>query len=145
MTPSPTWRKALTLLPALLVVAALQAAAAPPAPDDRLVRARALAEALREKTGSPGLSVFLKPETRALLFTSQKTAAGEETGVGLGWRIGADTAGRRIFHHGGMIEGGRAFLMAYPDRKVTVALLANLSRASFAEAEAQSFAELFLE
>ena len=88
---------------------------------------------------------YLKPETRALLFTTQRTAAGEETGVGIGWRIGKDGAGRRILHHGGAIEGGRAFLLIYPDEKIAVAILANLSGARFAEGEAQKLAELFLE
>jgi len=88
---------------------------------------------------------FLKPETRALLFTSQKTAAGEETGVGIGWRIGKEkTTGRRFYHHGGSIEGGRAFLLLLPEEGVAVAILANLSRAEFAEAEALKLAELFI-
>ncbi len=92
---------------------------------------------------------FLKPETRSLLFTSQSissgAAAGEETGVGIGWRIGKDGAGRRILHHGGAIDGGRAFLLLYPDEKIAVAILANLSGARYAEGEAQKLAELFLE
>lgn len=88
---------------------------------------------------------FLKADTLALLFTSQKTAAGEETGVGLGWRIGSDAAGRRILHHGGAIEGGRAFVLLYPDQGVAVALLANLSRAGFAEDEAMELAAVFLD
>ncbi|HET9228837.1 MAG TPA: serine hydrolase domain-containing protein [Thermoanaerobaculia bacterium] len=88
---------------------------------------------------------YLKPETRNLLFTSQRTATGEETGVGLGWRIGKDAAGRRFYHHGGAIDGGRAFLLIYPDEGVAVAILANLSGARFAEGEAQKLAELFLE
>lgn len=88
---------------------------------------------------------YLKPETRSLLFTSQRTLKGEETGVGLGWRIGKDGAGRRILHHGGAIEGGRAFLLMYPDEGIAVAILANLSGARFAEGEAQMLAELFLE
>lgn len=92
---------------------------------------------------------YLKPETRSLLFTPQHissgASAGEETGVGIGWRIGKDGAGRRILHHGGAIEGGRAFLLLYPDEKIAVAILANLSGARFAEGEAQKLAELFLE
>ena len=88
---------------------------------------------------------FLKADTLALLFISQKTASGEETGVGLGWRIGRDAAGRRILHHGGAIEGGRAFVLLYPDQGVAVALLANLSRAGFAEDEAMELAAIFLD
>ncbi|HEX7181133.1 MAG TPA: serine hydrolase domain-containing protein [Thermoanaerobaculia bacterium] len=88
---------------------------------------------------------FLKPETRGLLFTSQRTASGEETGVGIGWRIGKDSAGRRFLHHGGAIEGGRAFLLVYPDQRVAVALLTNLSGARFAEGEAQELAQIFMD
>lgn len=88
---------------------------------------------------------FLKPETRELVFTPQRTASGEETGVGIGWRIGKDGAGRRFFHHGGAIEGGRAFLLVYPDQRVAVALLSNLSGARFAEGEAQELARIFMD
>ncbi|MEW6207335.1 MAG: serine hydrolase domain-containing protein [Acidobacteriota bacterium] len=87
---------------------------------------------------------FLKPETRSLIFTSQRTADGKETSVGIGWRIGRDSQGRRIYHHGGDSIGGRAFLIAYPDSRIVVALLANLTRARFAEQEATKFAELFM-
>ncbi len=87
---------------------------------------------------------FLKPETRALLFTSQKTADGKETGVGLGWRIATSAAGRRFYHHGGAIEGGRAFILLLPEGKMAVAILTNLTGARFAEDEALKLAELFL-
>ncbi len=87
---------------------------------------------------------FLKAETLDLMFTSQKAAAGEVTGVGLGWRIAKDPAGRRIFHHGGSIEGGRAMLVLYPDQKLAIAVLTNLSRANFAETEVGKVAEAFL-
>jgi CubicO group peptidase (beta-lactamase class C family) len=88
---------------------------------------------------------YLKPETRALLFTSQSTADGKETGVGLGWRIGTSASGLRFYHHGGAIEGGRAFLLLVPDHKLAVAILTNLSRAAFDEDEALGLAELFLD
>ncbi|HWM92738.1 MAG TPA: serine hydrolase domain-containing protein [Thermoanaerobaculia bacterium] len=88
---------------------------------------------------------YLKPETRSLLFTSQRNSAGEETGVGIGWRIGRDGAGRRFLHHGGAIEGGRAFILIYPEERIVVAILANLSGARFAEAEAQKLAQQFME
>jgi serine beta-lactamase-like protein LACTB, mitochondrial len=87
---------------------------------------------------------FLKTETLALMFTSQKTSDGKETGVGLGWRIGKDGEGRRILHHGGESVGGRAFVLVYPDQKVVVAILANLTFARFAEKEASSLATLFM-
>jgi len=88
---------------------------------------------------------WLRAETRTLMLTSQRTrGGGKETGVGLGWRIGQDDAGRRIVHHGGDAIGGRAFLLVYPDAHVAVALLTNLSLAQFAEKEAGAIAAPFL-
>ena len=87
---------------------------------------------------------YLKPETRTLMFTSQKTSDGKETGVGLGWRIGKDEAGRRILHHGGESIGGRAFMLVYPDQKVVVVMLGNLTFARFGEKEALSLGRLFI-
>lgn len=87
---------------------------------------------------------FLKPETRTLMFTSQKINDGKETGVGIGWRMGKDTEGRRILHHGGESMGGRAFLLMYPEQKIVVVMLANLTFARFGEKEASSLAALFM-
>jgi serine beta-lactamase-like protein LACTB len=87
---------------------------------------------------------FLKAETRALMFTSQKTTNGKETNVGLGWRIGKDSKGRRILHHGGDSIGGRAYLLMYPDKDVAVVMLANKTFAKFGEQEAAQAAESFM-
>jgi len=88
---------------------------------------------------------FLNADTRRLMFTSQKTSDGKETGVGLGWRIGKDSTGNVYFHHGGDSIGGRAFLLIYPNSKVVVSILANLSFARISETEALRFAGLFSE
>ena len=88
---------------------------------------------------------FLSAETRRLLFTSQKTSDGKETRVGLGWRIAKDSTGKTYFHHGGDSIGGRAFLLIYPDSKVVVCILANLTFARIGETEALRFAKLFSE
>jgi CubicO group peptidase (beta-lactamase class C family) len=87
---------------------------------------------------------YLSDATRTMLFTSQRTTAGRETGVGLAWRIGTDSLGRRFLHHGGLSNGGRAFLLLYPAEKVAVALLTNSTPARFADAEARAIAEPFL-
>jgi serine beta-lactamase-like protein LACTB, mitochondrial len=87
-------------------------------------------------------SSFLDDEERELLFTSERTADGHETGVGLGWRIGRDARGRRFVHHGGDTMGGRAYL--YPDEGVSVALLTNLTFAPLGEKEARELAEPYL-
>lgn len=87
-------------------------------------------------------SGFLTADARALLFTSQRTARGDETGVGLGWRIGRDSLGRRFVHHGGDALGGRAFLLVYLDQGIAVALVTNLSFAPIGEKEAMKLADL---
>ena len=92
---------------------------------------------------------FLKQSTLDLLFTSQRLKSGKETGVGIGWRIGTDGRGHRIFHHGGTIEGGRAMLMMFPDQQVVIAMLANvlpdgIALPDFGEADAQRVGNLFI-
>ncbi|HMH81277.1 MAG TPA: serine hydrolase domain-containing protein [Gemmatimonadales bacterium] len=73
---------------------------------------------------------FLKAETLDLLFTSQKTSAGEPTGYGIGWFLGSDSLShRRVFHGGGAV-GGTAAFGADRDSRVVVAILTNLSNAS---------------
>lgn len=86
---------------------------------------------------------FLKQSTLDLLFTPQRLRSGKETTVGIGWRIGTDPQGRRILHHAGTIEGGRAVLMLFPESKVVVALLAN-ALATFGEPEAQKIGGMFI-
>ena len=78
------------------------------------------------------------------MFTSQRTSDGKETGVGLGWRIGKDQKGRRIYHHGGDAIGARAFIILYPDQEIVVVMLSNLTFAQFAEKDATRLAELFM-
>lgn len=69
---------------------------------------------------------LLKKETVALLFTPQLLADGKNTNYGFGWRIGTDKKKRRIIHHGGSIDGGRTFLILYPDHNLVVAITANM-------------------
>ncbi len=89
---------------------------------------------------------FFTQETLTQLFTSQKTADGKATDVGLGWRIGQDARGRRIFHHAGSIAGGRTVLVIYPDAGVVIAMLSNLSTSPLAiERTAQTLADQFLD
>lgn len=60
------------------------------------------------------------------IFTAQKLNNGAETTTGLGWRIGTDASGRRMFHHSGSQQGARAHLLVYPDDGVVVAFLTNM-------------------
>jgi serine beta-lactamase-like protein LACTB, mitochondrial len=67
---------------------------------------------------------FLRQETLDQLFTPRMPIGGG-TSVGIGWRVGRDAGGRRVAHHGGTIDGGRALLLLFPDSKVVVAILMN--------------------
>ncbi|HLA11740.1 MAG TPA: serine hydrolase domain-containing protein [Pyrinomonadaceae bacterium] len=87
---------------------------------------------------------FLRPDTRAVVFTSQKTTDGKPTGVGLGWRIATDSEKRTIYHHGGDSIGGRAFSMVYPQSRVVIAVASNLSFARISEKEVEGIADLFV-
>ncbi len=72
---------------------------------------------------------FLKPETLDLLFTSQRTSAGTETGYGIGWFVRTDSLGHRWAFHGGSAVGGTAVFGLDRDSRVVVAILTNLSDA----------------
>jgi len=52
---------------------------------------------------------FLNAETRRVLFTSQTTSDGSETGVALGGQIDKDSLGNVYYHHGGQSIGGELF------------------------------------
>ena len=91
---------------------------------------------------------FFKSETLNILLTPQRLKSGKEAGtnsfsVGFGWRIAKDAKSNRIFHHGGAIEGGRAFLFINEKSKVIVALLSN-NFGNFAETEAGEIASMFI-
>jgi CubicO group peptidase (beta-lactamase class C family) len=85
---------------------------------------------------------LLKPETVKLLWTSQKTLDGKETGYGIGWGVGRDAAGReRISHSGGSV-GGTAMLIIYPKEDLIIAMLVN-SDVTFVGSTSR-IAEMFL-
>jgi len=70
---------------------------------------------------------YLQAETLQMLFTSQKTADGKETGYGIGWRVGTDDQGRRVVGHGGGSVGGTTRLSLYPEQGLVIAIITNLS------------------
>jgi serine beta-lactamase-like protein LACTB, mitochondrial len=85
---------------------------------------------------------FLTENSLRLLFTSQKTNSGQETGYGIGWFIHKSQSGQRIYEHSGGSVGGTSQLIIYPDSRV-VALTTNLSDAPWKLADVESIAESF--
>jgi serine beta-lactamase-like protein LACTB len=71
---------------------------------------------------------LLRPETVALMWTSQRTTSGEETGYGIGWFTGTVDGHREVWHTGGAV-GGSTILLIRPDDRVVVAVLTNLENA----------------
>jgi serine beta-lactamase-like protein LACTB len=87
---------------------------------------------------------FFKIDTLRLLFTSQRTLDGHETGVGLGWRIEKNPDGRTYVHHTGNMQGCRALLWLDRDAGIVVAMLSNLGgRPQNLEEEARGMARWF--
>ena len=86
---------------------------------------------------------FFQEDTLSVLFTGHsRIPPGNQTEVGIGWRIGEDGAGRRFMHHAGTIEGGRAVILLLPDSGIVVAMLANIL-APFGVPEAYEIATQF--
>ena len=72
---------------------------------------------------------FLRAQTLDLMFTSQKTTAGETTGYGIGWFVTTDGLGHRWVFHGGSSIGGTAVFGVDRDSRVVMVILSNLSDA----------------
>lgn len=79
---------------------------------------------------------WLSPRVRELLFTRVQMVGGASTDVGFGWRVGTDSAGRVVYHHGGASTGGRAMLIVWRDVPLVVAIASNMSAARITEADA---------
>lgn len=67
---------------------------------------------------------YLSPEERHLLWTSQATTAGEETGYGLGFRV-ARRDGRLEVSHGGAQRRTATYLLTFPEERIAIALMCN--------------------
>ncbi len=80
----------------------------------------------------------------SLLFSPQRLNNGKEISYGYGFRIGTDWKGRKVVCHGGESEGARAFVLIYPNERLTVVLLANVFGAPLFEGEAETIAGYYL-
>ncbi len=76
---------------------------------------------------------LLKHQTIQLLWTSQKTSAGEKTGYGIGWAIGKDNSGRSWVGHGGGSVGGTTFFRVYPEAQAVVVIISNMSNLRYGD------------
>ncbi|MEJ7596437.1 MAG: serine hydrolase domain-containing protein [Kofleriaceae bacterium] len=89
---------------------------------------------------------YLPRALLATMLTSQHTVDGKPTGVGLGWRVGTDAAGRKIAHHAGNMQSARSVVVVYLELGVVVALLSNeRNTPSDVELAAGTLAEPFLD
>ena len=71
---------------------------------------------------------LLRPETTAILWKSQATRDGKETGYGIGWSVNTDAKGRRRVGHTGGAMGGTATLQIYPEQRLVIAIVVNSDR-----------------
>nr|MDQ3806293.1 beta-lactamase family protein [Acidobacteriota bacterium] len=87
---------------------------------------------------------FLRRSTLDELFRPLKTSAGEDTGFGLGWRVGVDKKGRTIFHQPGGGPGISCWLVLYPKEGLVVAILSNQTGAPVGGQALDVIADSFL-
>ena len=88
----------------------------------------------------PGL---LDRHSLETMLTSQKTTSGERTGYGIGWGVQTSGSGKLIYEHSGGAVGGTSQLIVYPESRIVVAVIANLSSAPWERKEIESVAEKF--
>ena len=85
----------------------------------------------------------LARETVDLLWTPQKTTAGEVTGYGIGWGTRADEQGRHYVGHTGGSVGGTTQFRVYPEQGLVIAIITNTSGGTLAPLT-ESVVEAFL-
>jgi serine beta-lactamase-like protein LACTB len=68
---------------------------------------------------------YFDNDLKKVLFTSQRTTDGKETNYGLGWYIGKDNNGHRVWFHAGDLMNSSAYLLIYPDDDLVIAFAAN--------------------
>jgi CubicO group peptidase (beta-lactamase class C family) len=71
---------------------------------------------------------LLKNETMEVMWTPQKLKDGSVTGIALGWNSSKFGAARVLWHSGGQ-QGTSTHLVLVPEKKVAVAVMANLEGA----------------
>ncbi|MEM6697581.1 MAG: serine hydrolase domain-containing protein, partial [Bacteroidota bacterium] len=72
---------------------------------------------------------YLQAETLEEWTSTQRTKDGKSTNYGIGWRSGKDKKDRTWYGHSGGSVGGTSMLLIYPEEKIVVVTLVNLSSA----------------
>jgi CubicO group peptidase (beta-lactamase class C family) len=86
---------------------------------------------------------FLARGTVEMLWTSQRTNDGSETGYGIGWGTGTIDGNRSVSHGGGSV-GGTTFLLVLPERRAAVAMVGNMTQAPTGPAPSWLILQAFL-
>jgi serine beta-lactamase-like protein LACTB, mitochondrial len=86
----------------------------------------------------------IKEKTLELLFTPQTLENGTSTNVGIAWRINKTNSGVTYIHHGGAIQGGRTFMLFYPESGYIFAVTANIIDAPLNVDEAMAVLRFFI-
>ncbi len=84
---------------------------------------------------------YFDPKAKMILFDPQITSDNKETGYGMGWYIGVDKNGHRIWYHSGDSFSSSSHLVIYPDDNLVIAFLANSQDG--AAFDVQKIGELF--
>lgn len=90
---------------------------------------------------------LLGDSVREQVFETQHTSDSLPTGYGLGWYIGEDLNGNKIWYHAGELPSSGSMLLIYPDHKLVIAVLANspiISEADGFSDEMQKFTEMIV-
>jgi serine beta-lactamase-like protein LACTB len=80
---------------------------------------------------------FLKSETITYFITPQKLNDGSATQYGMGFFNGKDSQGIPYFGHSGGSVGGSSNMVIYPEQKIVVVIIINMSSAGFGDLAAQ--------
>lgn len=68
---------------------------------------------------------FLSSTYKNQLFEEQSTLDGTPTAYGLGWYLGQDQQGHRVWYHAGELPSSGSMLVLYPDDDIVLAILSN--------------------
>ncbi|MEO0469873.1 MAG: serine hydrolase domain-containing protein [Bacteroidota bacterium] len=88
---------------------------------------------------------FIEQPVVQTMFQSHQLKDGQQTQVGLGWRINQDMHGRKTVEHAGSWQGARTVIVHYPAEDVSISIMINAKCVIFIEETAHLIAQFFLE